>query len=110
MSGGVPRQIVVDDRVEELLKVDPFRQAVCRHKDTLFVLFVIGRRHVGHAMAAIQLGLCAVAALASAGCADTVVNRTELAMPKGFTLYMVKAILSGRGDEVIDLARTNLWR
>jgi pyruvate dehydrogenase (quinone) len=25
-------------------------------------------------------------------------------------LYMVKAILSGRGDEVVDLARTNLWR
>ena len=49
---------------------------------------------------------------------DVVVNRTELAMPpsitveraKGFTLYRVKAILSGRGDEVIDLARTNLWR
>src|SRR5271167_4099026 len=49
---------------------------------------------------------------------DAVVNRTELAMPpsitvemaKGFTLYMVKAILSGKGDEVIDLARTNLWR
>jgi pyruvate dehydrogenase (quinone) len=49
---------------------------------------------------------------------DAVVNRTELAMPpsitvemaKGFTLYMVKAIMSGRGDEVIDLARTNLWR
>jgi pyruvate dehydrogenase (quinone) len=49
---------------------------------------------------------------------DAVVNRAELAMPpsvtmemaKGFTLYMVKAILSGRGDEITDLARTNLWR
>ncbi len=49
---------------------------------------------------------------------DAVVNRTELAMPpavtlemaKGFTLYMVKAVMSGRGDEIIDLARTNLWR
>jgi pyruvate dehydrogenase (quinone) len=49
---------------------------------------------------------------------DAVVNRTELAMPpsitaemaKGFTLYMVKAVISGRADEVIDLARTNLWR
>jgi pyruvate dehydrogenase (quinone) len=49
---------------------------------------------------------------------DAVVNRTELAMPpaittemaKGFTLYMVKAVMSGRGDEVIDLAKTNLWR
>ncbi|MFZ0500491.1 MAG: ubiquinone-dependent pyruvate dehydrogenase [Steroidobacteraceae bacterium] len=49
---------------------------------------------------------------------DAVVNRSELAMPpsisvemaKGFSLYMVKAIMSGRGDEVIDLAKTNLWR
>ena len=49
---------------------------------------------------------------------DAVVNRTELAMPpsvtvemaKGFTLYMVKAVMNGRGDEIIDLARTNLWR
>jgi pyruvate dehydrogenase (quinone) len=49
---------------------------------------------------------------------DAVVNRTELAMPpsitaemaKGMTLYMVKAVLNGRADEVIDLARTNLWR
>ena len=49
---------------------------------------------------------------------DAVVNRTELAMPpsitlemaKGFTLYMVKAIMSGRGDEIVDLAKTNLWR
>ncbi len=49
---------------------------------------------------------------------DAVVNRTELAMPpsitlemaKGFTLYMVKALISGRGDEIIDLARSNLWR
>ena len=49
---------------------------------------------------------------------DAVVNRTELAMPpsvtvemaKGFSLYMVKAIMNGRTDEVIDLARSNLWR
>lgn len=47
---------------------------------------------------------------------DAVVNRAELAMPpaitaemaKGFTLFMMKAVLSGRADEVIDLARTNL--
>jgi pyruvate dehydrogenase (quinone) len=49
---------------------------------------------------------------------DAVVNRNELAMPpsitldmaKGFTLYMVKAVMNGRGDEVVDLAKTNLWR
>jgi len=49
---------------------------------------------------------------------DAVVNRTELAMPpsitmemaRGFSLYMVKAVMSGQTDEVIDLARTNLWR
>ena len=49
---------------------------------------------------------------------DAVVNRTELVMPpsitmemaRGFTLYMVKAVMSGRSDELIDLARANLWR
>jgi pyruvate dehydrogenase (quinone) len=49
---------------------------------------------------------------------DAVVSRTELAMPpavtvemaKGFTLYMLKAVMSGRGDELLDLARTNVWR
>jgi pyruvate dehydrogenase (quinone) len=49
---------------------------------------------------------------------DAVVNRQELAMPpavtlemaKGFTLYMVRAVMNGRADEVIDLAATNLCR
>ena len=49
---------------------------------------------------------------------DAVVSRSELAMPpavnadmaKGFTLYMVKAVMRGRGDEFLDLARANLWR
>jgi pyruvate dehydrogenase (quinone) len=49
---------------------------------------------------------------------DVLVNRQELAMPakiefeqaKGFTLYMIKVILNGKGDEIIDLAATNLWR
>src|SRR5258708_2832357 len=43
---------------------------------------------------------------------DAVVARSELAMPpavsaemaKGFMLYMAKAVLNGRGDELIDLA------
>jgi pyruvate dehydrogenase (quinone) len=30
-------------------------------------------------------------------------------MAKGFSLYMVKAILNGRIDEIVDLAKTNLW-
>jgi pyruvate dehydrogenase (quinone) len=49
---------------------------------------------------------------------DAVVARTELAMPpsvtvemaKGFTLYMMKAVMSGRIDEIVDLAKTNIWR
>ncbi len=49
---------------------------------------------------------------------DAVVTRMELAMPpkvttemaKGFTLYMLKAILGSRADEVVELARTNLFR
>ncbi|SFP77855.1 pyruvate dehydrogenase (quinone)/pyruvate oxidase [Mesorhizobium sp. NFR06] len=46
---------------------------------------------------------------------DAVTARTELSMPpkltleqmKGFSLYMAKAIISGRGDEVIELGKTN---
>jgi len=46
------------------------------------------------------------------------VSRQELSMPPtitleqmtGFSLFMLKAVLSGRGDEIIDLARTNLFR
>ncbi len=46
------------------------------------------------------------------------VARQELAMPpthharagQRFRLFMLKAVLSGRGDEVIDLAKANLFR
>ncbi|MBB4007999.1 ubiquinone-dependent pyruvate dehydrogenase [Allorhizobium taibaishanense] len=49
---------------------------------------------------------------------DAVVARTELPIPpsinvdmaKGFTLYMVKAVFNGRGNEILDLARENLWK
>jgi pyruvate dehydrogenase (quinone) len=49
---------------------------------------------------------------------DAVVARTELPVPpaitlemaKGFSLYSLKAVFSGRGDELIDLAKTHLWR
>ncbi|WP_299810497.1 ubiquinone-dependent pyruvate dehydrogenase [uncultured Roseibium sp.] len=47
---------------------------------------------------------------------DVKVAKQELAMPpsikleqaKGFSLFMIKAIMSGRGDELVELARTNL--
>jgi pyruvate dehydrogenase (quinone) len=66
----------------------------------------------------VESGIAAALAHNGPVLVDAVVNRTELAMPpaitaemaKGFTLYMVKAVMSGRGDELIDLARTNLWR
>ena len=46
------------------------------------------------------------------------VHRQELSMPptityaqaKGFSLFMLKAALNGRGDEIVDLARVNLLR
>jgi thiamine pyrophosphate-dependent acetolactate synthase large subunit-like protein len=48
---------------------------------------------------------------------DAVVSKTVLPIPpaittemaKGFTLYMVKAVFNGRADDLIDLARSNLW-
>ena len=49
---------------------------------------------------------------------DAVVNRTELSMPPtikldqavGFNLWALKAVLNGRGDELIDLAVHSLIR
>ena len=49
---------------------------------------------------------------------DVVTNHHELVMPPkttmeqvgGFSLWMAKAVLNGRGDEVIDLATSNLLR
>jgi pyruvate dehydrogenase (quinone) len=46
------------------------------------------------------------------------VNQQELSLPptitleqaKGFSLYMLKAVLNGSGDEIMDVAATNLWR
>ena len=47
---------------------------------------------------------------------EVMVNRQELSMPpsvtfeqaKGFSLWAAKSVLSGRGDEVLDLAKTNV--
>jgi pyruvate dehydrogenase (quinone) len=49
---------------------------------------------------------------------DVVSNRLELSMPpkisaeqvKGFSLYALKAVMSGRGDSIVDLAVSNLSR
>jgi pyruvate dehydrogenase (quinone) len=48
---------------------------------------------------------------------EVVVDRQELALPpsikldqvKGFSLFMMKAVIDGRGSEVIDLLKTNLF-
>jgi pyruvate dehydrogenase (quinone) len=47
---------------------------------------------------------------------DVVTATQELSMPptigleqvKGFSLWMIRAVMSGRGDEVLDLAKQNL--
>ena len=52
------------------------------------------------------------------GLLDVVTARNELSMPpklqaeqmKGFSLYVMRAVMSGRGDSVLDLAKTNLIR
>src|SRR5438128_186906 len=49
---------------------------------------------------------------------EAMVSRQELSMPptitaeqaKGFSLFMLRAVLSGRGDEIVDLAKVNLFR
>jgi pyruvate dehydrogenase (quinone) len=47
---------------------------------------------------------------------EVMVNRLELSMPphisldqmKGFSLYMARSVFSGRGDEIVELAKTNV--
>jgi pyruvate dehydrogenase (quinone) len=49
---------------------------------------------------------------------EVLVNQQDLAMPptitleqmKGFSLFALRAVFSGRGDELVDLAKTNLFR
>jgi pyruvate dehydrogenase (quinone) len=49
---------------------------------------------------------------------DAVVSRMVLPIPpgitvemaKGFSLYMIKAVIDGRGEDLVDLARANLWQ
>ncbi|MDZ8200778.1 ubiquinone-dependent pyruvate dehydrogenase [Microbacterium sp. SSW1-59] len=49
---------------------------------------------------------------------DVSVARQELSIPpsisaaqaKGFALYALRTVMSGRGDELLDLADTNVWR
>ena len=49
---------------------------------------------------------------------DVITAKQELVVPpaihleqaKGFSLYLLKAVMNGRGDEVIELAKTNLRR
>ena len=49
---------------------------------------------------------------------DVVTNRQELSLPpkikaeqmKGFSLYVMRAVMNGRGDAVLDLAASNIIR
>ncbi len=49
---------------------------------------------------------------------EVLVSRQELSMPptitvdqaKGFGLFMLRAVLSGRGEEIVDLATVNVFR
>jgi pyruvate dehydrogenase (quinone) len=36
--------------------------------------------------------------------------KIQLEQAKGFSLFMLKAVLNGRGNELVELARTNLGR
>jgi pyruvate dehydrogenase (quinone) len=66
----------------------------------------------------VESGLAAALAHKGPVLVDAVVNRMELAMPpkvnlemaKGFSAYMLKAVLDGRGTDLVELALTNVRR
>src|SRR5271165_417645 len=66
----------------------------------------------------VEPGIAAALAHKGPVLVDAVVNRMELSMPpkvnvemaKGFSLYMLKAVLDGRATDIIELARSNVLR
>ncbi len=66
----------------------------------------------------IEVGLQQAFAYEGPALVDVVVNRQELLMPpiitsamvRGFGLFMLKAIIDGQGDRIVELVKTNLWR
>ena len=66
----------------------------------------------------VEAGITAALAHDGPVLVDAVVNRMELAMPpkvtaqmaKGFSLYMLKAVLDGRATDLVELGRSNLLR
>ncbi|MGE0418477.1 MAG: ubiquinone-dependent pyruvate dehydrogenase [Acetobacteraceae bacterium] len=65
---------------------------------------------------ALQDGIAAALAHDGPVLVDVVTAKQELALPpkikleqaKGFSLFLMKAVMNGRGDEVVELVRTNL--
>jgi len=65
----------------------------------------------------VEVGIAAALAHDGPVLIDAVVSRMVLPIPpaitaemaRGFTLYMVKAVLDGRANDLVDLARSNLW-
>jgi hypothetical protein len=64
-----------------------------------------------------QADLAHVARLATTGSGQNMESRCRSAQPsrspgmaKGFTLCMLEAVIGGRGDEVVNIAKTYLWR
>src|SRR6266404_216681 len=65
----------------------------------------------------VESGIAAALAHNGPVLVDAVVSRMVLPIPpgitvemaKGFSLYMAKAVMSGRGDDLVDLAKANLW-
>jgi pyruvate dehydrogenase (quinone) len=66
----------------------------------------------------VKAALAAAFAFDGPAVIDVKVARQELSLPPmitaaqavGFNLYMVKAMLHGNGTDVLDMAKTNLWR
>jgi pyruvate dehydrogenase (quinone) len=66
----------------------------------------------------VESGIAAALAHDGPVLVDAVVSRMVLPIPpgitvemaKGFSLYMLKAVMGGRGEDIVDLARTNLWQ
>ena len=123
---GLPAKIVIVNNgtlgfVEMEMKAGGFLDAGTELKNPDFAAMArAAGMHAARVEDPAELRGALQAALAHPGPAvvDVVTNRMELSLPpkttleqaKGFGIYLAKAIISGRGSEVVELARTNLLR
>ena len=126
MQLGLPVKVVVFNNsalgfIEIEQKSSGFLDTGTRFKNPNFAAMAeaVGVRGIRlESPAEVEAGIADALAHDGPALVDAVVSRMVLPIPpsitvemaKGFSLYMLKAVIDGRGEDLVDLARANLWQ